>query len=254
MNEITIISKVGSLTYNFDKLKQDVESNLKKYKNLIITEEDIPDSKRIRAELNSNKKELNDRKIEIKKEFMLPYTEFENQVKNVIKSIDEVSNDIDEQIKAFEKLEKDKKLERIKDYTHEIGLDIIDFNLLYIPQWLNKNINDTQWKSDLNEKLNAINMDLEVLDLEGEEIKALYLKSLNLDQAYKELEYNQEKRRLIAERENKSVEVPKPKAAYISPEKEYNKVKHYIITTTDEKFKNFNEYLKINKIEYTIGE
>jgi len=185
---------------------------------------------------------------------MLPYTEFENQVKNVIKSIDEVSNDIDEQIKAFEKLEKDKKLERIKEYTHEIGLDIIDFNLFYIPQWLNKNISDTQWKSDLNEKLNAINMDLEVLDLEGEEIKALYLKSLNLEQAYKELEYNQEKRRLIAERENKSIEVPKLKAAYISPEKEYDQVKHYVITTTDKEFKNLNSYLGLNKIEYTIGE
>ena len=32
------------------------------------------------------------------------------------------------------------------------------------------------------------------------------------------------------------------------------KVKYYVIMTTDKEFKNLNSYLRLNKIEYTIGE
>ena len=188
MNEITVKSNIGSLEYNFDKLNNEVENYLEKYKGLVITQDQISDSKKIRAELNKNKKDLNARKIAIKKEFIAPYTEFETKVKEVIKKIDTVSSEIDAQIKEFEQLEKDKKLLEIKKYFDEFEVGYIDFNLIFDEKWLNKTVKKLVWQKAMLDKVQEVKNNLAIIEDSGDSrvLEPIYLKTLDLSKALEE--------------------------------------------------------------------
>ena len=89
--EVRIEQKVGVLNWNFAELNRAVEDGLKKYKNLVITEEQIDDARKMRADLNNVKKLLDRRRIDAGKEFCQPYEDFKGQVKTVTSKIDEKS-------------------------------------------------------------------------------------------------------------------------------------------------------------------
>ena len=116
--DFKIIEKqVGIVSFNYEECKAYLQEQLKQYDGLVVVEEELPKYKEIKAKLNNVAKAINDRKIEIKKEFMLPYTEFENQVKDLIGMIDTVNSKIDNQLKDFEEKRKaDKKEEILVEY------------------------------------------------------------------------------------------------------------------------------------------
>ena len=203
MKELVVQSQVGTLNYNLEQLEQEVQSYLKIYKGLVITPDQVKDSKKIRAELNKSKKELNARKIAVKKEFMAPYTEFETQVKNIMKQIDEVSSEIDTQIKNFEQKEKDYKKQAIFDYFEMFGIDYIDFNLIFKEKWLNKSVKTFDWQKEMTSAVDRVKTNLKLIDNrpDADLLKPLYLKSLDLDLALSELEEIQAKQKVILEQE-----------------------------------------------------
>ena len=73
-----------------------------------------------KATINKKKKALNDKKVEVKKEYISPLENFEKQVKELVEIIDKGVNNIDTQVKDFEKKEVDEKLKDIMEsiYGH----------------------------------------------------------------------------------------------------------------------------------------
>ncbi|MGA3439983.1 DUF1351 domain-containing protein, partial [Lactiplantibacillus plantarum] len=67
-----------------------------RYSNLVITEDNVTDSKQVRAKLNKLKKALDDRRKEIKRNYNQPLREFETEVKKLEASIDMIIDPIDE--------------------------------------------------------------------------------------------------------------------------------------------------------------
>ena len=102
MLEVQISRNNGTIDFNFEDLKDALTAELELYKNLVFTEDTKADAKKTVAELRKLKKQISDKRIEVKKLYMQPYTDFEAKVKELDKLINEPITFISEQIDAFE--------------------------------------------------------------------------------------------------------------------------------------------------------
>lgn len=138
---VSPIEQIPSLTSNIDELKSVLEVSLKKYQNLVVTEDAISDAKSDRANLNKLKKSISDERIAQKKLFFAPFEEFETKCKEVEKLINDTSSSIDVQIKAFDEMEKEAKRKEIEFiYIQYIGdySKLIPLAKIYDSKWENK--------------------------------------------------------------------------------------------------------------------
>ena len=138
---VSPIEQIPSLTSNIDELKSVLEVSLKKYQNLVVTEDAISAAKSDRANLNKLKKSISDERIAQKKLFLAPFEEFETKCKEVEKLINDTSSSIDVQIKAFDEMEKEAKRKEIEFiYIQNIGdySKLIPLAKIYDSKWENK--------------------------------------------------------------------------------------------------------------------
>ena len=109
----------NAIVFNFEELKAELSEKIKPYETLAVTEDDLKSAKSDKATLNKLKKALNDKKVEVKKEYISPLENFEKQVKELVEIIDKGVNNIDTQVKDFEKKEVDEKLKEIASFYVE---------------------------------------------------------------------------------------------------------------------------------------
>lgn len=145
MQEINLLveQKNGTIGGNFEELKAALKAELEVYKNMVFTEETRPEARKAVANLRKLKKSMNDKKLEVKKTFMVPYTDFESQVKELDKLIDEPINFISGQIEEFER----KRVEERKKLISDIYAEIItehDTVTEYLPL---QRIYDSKWEN-----------------------------------------------------------------------------------------------------------
>ena len=176
MNDLSVNveAKQGEISFNLSALKDALSVEMEKYKNLIVTEDTVKESKKDLATLRKARKELNDRKIEVKKSFMEPYTKFEDEVKEALKIIDEPIEVIDKQVKEFELAERQRKKEHCREFYESIIGDMkefIPFEKVFREDWLNASSKDRdiieavdirkiQVQNDLN-AIKALNSEIE---------------------------------------------------------------------------------------------
>ena len=131
----------NAIVFNFEELKAELSEKIKPYETLAVTEDDLKSAKSDKATLNKLKKALNDKKVEVKKEYISPLENFEKQVKELVEIIDKGVNNIDTQVKDFEKKEVDEKLKEIASFYVEEFPDYYEVLKLekVIPnKWQNK--------------------------------------------------------------------------------------------------------------------
>lgn len=150
MQEINLLveQKNGTIGGNFEELKAALKAELEVYKNMVFTEETKPEARKAVANLRKLKKSMNDKKLEVKKTFMVPYTDFEAQVKELDKLIDEPINFISGQIEEFER----KRVEERKKLISDIYAEIItehDTVTEYLPL---QRIYDSKWENSTTTK------------------------------------------------------------------------------------------------------
>lgn len=187
---ISPLQKMEAIKFNYEELKGGLTASLEKYQNLVYTPENIKEAKDDRATFNALKKSLNDEKIKIKKEFEVPYKDFEDKIKELIELVDKPASEIDKQVKVFEEQEKAKKREVINTiYSENIGAyaELISLEKLYDPRWENKTYKETDITKEIQDVVKKADSDLKVImDLKSEfefQIKDTYFKTLDLGQA-----------------------------------------------------------------------
>ena len=152
------------------KNKDEIMSNLKnvmtKYER-VLTKETLKEGMADRAELNKNRKELEDYRKNLKKEIMKPYQEFEDDYKEIIALIDDGIFNLDNQIKSFEEKDKQEKLEEIIKYFDEKNVDykgLIDFDNIFQNEWLNKTYTLKKVQQDIDHIIARTNQDIEMFE------------------------------------------------------------------------------------------
>lgn len=131
-----------SIESNFRETKEWLQNALAPYQNMVVSEDAISTAKVDRANINKLKKTLDDKRKAVKKQWLEPYTKWEEQVTELIKMCDDASGNIDTQVKKFEEAVKEDKLKALKIYFkgQANGMSVSDyvtFDDLFDKRWLN---------------------------------------------------------------------------------------------------------------------
>lgn len=211
---ISPLKKMEAIKFNYKELKGGLQESLKKYQNLVYTSQNIKEAKDDRATLNALKKSLNDEKIKIKKEFEVPYKDFEDKIKELIELVDKPASEIDKQVKIFEEAEKAKKRESIENiYAENIGsyADLIPLQQIYDSRWENKTYKETDIKKEIQDIVKKADSDIKVIaELKSEfefQIKDTYFRTLDLGQALVEKQRLEKQKELLTTIKQQQVEV-----------------------------------------------
>ena len=181
------------IDFNYEELKASLTAKLDKYKNLVVVESEIQIAKKDRANLSKLRKTINDKKKEVKKLCLAPYTDFEDKCKELMHMVDSPITAIDGQIKVFETKELAEKKAEINAYYSEIALelkDVLHVNRVISPKW--ENIAETvkKIKSNMKDAIEKVRSDLAVIESLASEhvlnIKDKYLETLDLSVAMQE--------------------------------------------------------------------
>lgn len=131
----------GVISANTESFKTMVAEKMQEYKEKEFTEDTKKAAKTDLAKLRRWKKAVNDRKIEVKKEFMKPYDVFDANVKELISLIDEPISLIDYKVNEFEeKRVRERKAEINSIYSALVSEELEDYiplECIYGSKWTN---------------------------------------------------------------------------------------------------------------------
>lgn len=146
---IKITQTAPALTCDYEGLKQWALSLVSKYKNLIVTEDEIAGVRQDLAEINRQKGVVDEARKEAVRKAMEPIKAFEGKIKDVTLIFENAYAELSAQIKVFEEAQRAKKLDEIKDILKE---EFGGLELTIDERWLNKS---TSYKS-IREEIKAI--------------------------------------------------------------------------------------------------
>lgn len=235
--ELVVSEKtLGSLTTNAKQIRDMVKNALPKYDISNYSDNNIDQAKKDKAALNKAAKALNAKRIEFEKEFMLPFAEFKDVVAETVKLIGDCSGKIDTVVKQNEQQYKDKKQETIQTYFDGLNANLVDFNKVFKPEWLNKSASIKSVCSDIDTIFAKVETELSTLKGFGEDFDVLrtyYMDTLNITstiqyanrlkeqreraKAAEEARIKAEQDLKEAEETRKSSEVEQPKPRHINP-------------------------------------
>ena len=201
------------IEFNYDELKNEIINLTGKYTGIAYTEEQIKEAKSDKAKLTKLKKAMNDERIRLERDYMAPFTEFKDQVNDLIKIVDGPIREIDGQLKRYEEDRKARKEEEILSYIDSIGgvPGSIAPEKLFSSKWLNATYSMNAIKGEIDAAVDQIRENLDTLNgLEEFSINAIlvYQDTLSLPAALAEVKrqkniraMNEEAERRRAERE-----------------------------------------------------
>lgn len=152
------------IQFNFDELKAELTEKTEAYKNMVYTVNEIKAARADRAELNRQKKALNDERISRQKAYMVPFDLFKKQVDEIIAIIDEGVKNIDDQIKSFEDHAREEKKQELREKFAELNTyDWLSFDQIFDSRWLNASVSVGSVAADINIILSTIAANLNSL-------------------------------------------------------------------------------------------
>ena len=158
--------QLAPIDWNYEQAKAAMMELVEPYKSVIVTEDAVSVAKSDLARLRKYQKAINDRKIEIKKEYEAPYKAFEAQVKDVLSVIDTGISNIDRQVKDFDERRKELKRQDIAAYWQTvIGNIPVKLDSVLNPKWLNASVKLEQVKTEIDAFIKKINVDIETVKM-----------------------------------------------------------------------------------------
>ncbi len=227
MQEINLLveQKDGSIETNFEEIKVALAAGLEEYKGMVFTAESQPEAKRTVASLRKLKKAMNDRRIEIKKTFMAPYINFEAQVKELDKLIDEPIDFISGQIEEFERRRVEAKKAMICEiYTgimaeHGTVMEYLPLDRIYDSRWENSTTTQKAITEAITAHVEHVEKDLDTIRAMESEFEdkglAKYRATLELSDAITAMNQYQKQKEEILRRQ---AEEEQRKAALVHEE------------------------------------
>lgn len=220
-----------TIAWNKEEFMEIVKSITEGYQGLTYSEKDIKAAKADRARLNGMKKAISDRRIDVKKAIMAPYTVFENEVKEVTELIDGPIRMIDVQIKEYEDRVKKEKREALEEYFNkeaEQYSEFLTFDKVYNERFMNTSYTLKKAKEEIIGKITRIATDIRSIDAFASEkyrmhAMDVYQKTLDVNAALaedkrlndldKKREAEEAKREAIAEQKRVEEEARRAKIA-----------------------------------------
>ena len=228
-NELTVRvehPELPAIRWNEAEVQQNLTEMLAAYTGRVYTPDTIKDAKADRAAVNKLDKALSDAARSAKAFYMKPLEEFLQSTKQMQTPCMAVSGAIDQQVKAVEEAERQDKADALQAvYADCIGelRELIPFDRLLVPQWLNKTYDLAKASRELRKSVETRREELRLIRENcGEDAEACtteYLRGLNLNAALVEHSRRQNARdaQRRAEAERQAAERAQAAAPVILP-------------------------------------
>lgn len=181
------------IDFNYDALKAELAERLEHYNNLVVTEDSIKDAKADKAALNKLKTALEDRRKQVKKDFMRPYDDFDRKVKELVGMIDAPVQSIDQQVKVFDEIKKQEKRSEIEAFYRENIGDLeplLPLEKIFDARWLNVTYKASDIQAEIADCISKTKNEIEIIKtmrLECEkQVLDVYLRTLDMGAALAE--------------------------------------------------------------------
>jgi hypothetical protein len=145
INTEQIIVTQGSVKFNeYENLKRQAERLAEQIKTVHVDEENIKQSKKLLAAVNKRLKQLEDKRIEVKKTMLEPYTLFEQQVKDIVGIVKDADSIVRDQVRFLEEMDRQKKQDQLQQLFNRRKKHYILGDLLKADDFLQaKHLNKT---------------------------------------------------------------------------------------------------------------
>ena len=159
---------------------------LPKYDIANYNEGNIDQAKKDKALLNTSAKFLNDKRIELEKEWLKPFDEFKSIITETNSLIKECTSKIDSVVKESENKEKESKRKSIMSYFDNLNYTLVPIEKFFDEKWLNKTVSLKKVQEEINAKIEKFKADLLTIETSFPEntdlLKSMYLDKLDLSE------------------------------------------------------------------------
>ncbi|WP_343007975.1 DUF1351 domain-containing protein [Parolsenella catena] len=224
-SSLTVAYKPSVIEANFDALEAHVRKTVEAYDSAtydLTKKENIAEAKHDRSYLNGLKKEIDERRKAVKREYSKPLDAFEKRCKQITAIIDEAADNIKAQLDRAEEERKARAYAKLQEHYEEFaGLlaPVVPYERFHEPQWLNKTFGEIKACEALEAKVSKLAGDWETLksQFEGEpfyaEAERELFATLDLGAALTAARKAAEEAARIAELKAAMEPEPEPKAA-----------------------------------------
>ena len=172
----TVEERSLSVTYtpsviqaNFDALEERVRAVVADYEGAVYdlaSADAVREAKRDRSYLNGLKKEIEERRKAVKREYSKPLDAFERRCKQITAIIDEAAGNIKAQLDRAEEERKARAYAKLQEHYEEFAellAPVVPYERLHEPQWLNKTFGEVKAYEALEAKVSKLAGDWEML-------------------------------------------------------------------------------------------
>lgn len=161
IDNLKVEQSLPVISFDYDSMRKWALSITEKYKDLVVTENDVKSIKKEMAELNRAKDKLNRARIDTVKAISAPIREFEEQIKDICGLFDTTYAALGSQVREFENQEKDEKRKQIEGIIEIYIRNVITENpnlkdkiaLSVKDRWLNKSMSISAVKTEIEAEI-----------------------------------------------------------------------------------------------------
>lgn len=227
--ELSVTFVPASIQANFARLDAQVEKMVAGYADItydLTSPEAIKQAKRDRAYINGIVKDIDTKRKAVKRDYMLPYNEFEGQANAITAKAKKASDNIKRQL---DQAEDDRKADLhavLKEHYEAFAgvlVELIPYERIHDAQWLNKTFGEVKAKNVIEEKVEKIASDWDTLKAQKDmphydTAERTFFETLDLGAALSEARKAQEANELIAELRKETEAIKEAQAEQPIPE------------------------------------
>ena len=210
---------IQKIEWNFEELKAEITAASEEYAASVYTDDTIRNAKADRAKLNKFVDAIETKRKELKKKVLDPYNQFEIEEKQLVAIVQKAINNIDSQVKDYERRQRDEKTAKVREfYEDNIGdlADYLPFDRVFRPEYANQSVTMKSIRESILETIQRVAEGLAILnEVESKfagDMKEEFLRSYDIGAAMalrnrleaeeqRRAEYMAEQERRKAERE-----------------------------------------------------
>ena len=156
-----------TLSTNLGEIKSWVIAQTEKYDAIVLDESQTAWAKAYIAKMRKLEKALDEARMDVKRQWMRPYNDFEGQCKEIRAILDAKISGMDAQVKAFENAKREtKKAELMAFFAEQAkeAKDFIAFEDIFDPKWLNVTVPLKKAKDEMSEAIDRYREDVRALE------------------------------------------------------------------------------------------
>ena len=196
----------GSVVFGgYEELKRQATDLANNIKTVEVTEDNVKLSKKLLASVNKRLKELEDKRISIKKTMLEPYQEFEEQVKEIVGIVKDADAFVRDQVNELEMIERDEKsavLQELFDKRKQMYSfgNLLDFvRDFFKAKHLNKTTSIDSVEKEMVVFLEQIEKDTKVIEImdKSNDLFFAYMETFDLADAMMRVQKDAERKEQI---------------------------------------------------------